>query len=146
VPVVRSMEERAGAAMSGTRFDSLLFTTFGAVALLLASGGLYGTLLYAIGAERRELGIRIALGASRRKVEGDVLFRGLRTAGVGVVLGMGGAWAAGRLLENRLFGIQADDPLTLAGAAAVLLITAAAASWLPARRAAATDPLETLRS
>jgi predicted permease len=145
VPVVRSMDVWAAMATARTRFDSWIFTTFGVVGLLLAAAGLYGTLLYAVGTERRELGIRLALGARRRSLEARVLGRGLRTAGAGAVAGGMVAWASGRLLQNRLYGIEASDPATLATAVAVLLVTAAVASWLPARRAAATDPIETLR-
>jgi predicted permease len=145
VPVVRSMDTWAAMATARTRFDSWIFTTFGVVGLLLAAAGLYGTLLYAVGTERRELGIRLALGARRRSLEAQVLVRGLRTAGAGAVAGGMGAWASGRLLQSRLYGIEPGDPATLATAVAVLLVTAAVASWLPARRAAATDPIETLR-
>lgn len=145
VPLVRSMQEWAELATSRNRFDSLLFTAFGVLALLLAAGGVYGTLVYTVGMERRELGIRLALGAGRRSIEARVLRRGLATAGAGILLGGGGAWAAGRILESRLFEIEPRDPTTFASAVGVLLLTTALACWLPARRAAATDPLETLR-
>ena len=145
VPTVRSMEGWSAIATAGTRFDSVLFGAFGVAALLLAAGGLYGTLLYTVGLERRELGIRLALGAARRSIEGRVLARGLRMVAVGAALGGAGAWAAGRLVESRLFGVTPGDPAALAGAAAALLATAAIACWLPARRAAATDPIQTLR-
>jgi hypothetical protein len=145
VPLVRSMEEWASAATARTRFESLLFSAFGVVALLLAAGGLYGTLLFAVGTERRELGIRLALGARRGSVEARVLGRALRTTALGLTVGGLGVWASGRLLESRLFGIQAADPATFLGAVGLLLITAAIASWLPARRAGAVDPREMLR-
>ena len=145
VPVVRSMDAWAAMATARTRFDSWIFTTFGVVGLILAAGGLYGTLLLAVGTERRELGIRLALGATRRSLEARVVGRGLWTAAAGAIVGGMGAWASGRLLQNRLYGVEAGDPGTLATAVAVLLLTAAVASWLPARRAAATDPVETLR-
>jgi hypothetical protein len=145
LPLVRSMSEWARAATARTRFDWWLFGAFSGAALLLAAGGLYGTLLYTVGLDRRELGIRLALGARRRSVEARVLGRGLRTTGVGLTVGGLGAWPAGRLLENRLLGVAAGDATTLMAAIAVLLATAALASWLPARRAGATDPLETLR-
>jgi hypothetical protein len=145
LPLVRSMSEWARAATARTRFDWWLFGAFSGAALLLAAGGLYGTLLYTVGLDRRELGIRLALGARRRSVEARVLGRGLRTTGVGLTVGGLGAWPAGRLLENRLLGVAAGDATTLMAAIALLLATAALASWLPARRAGATDPLETLR-
>ena len=145
LPLVRSMSDWARSATARTRFDWWLFTAFGAAALLLAAAGLCGTLLYTVGLDRRELGIRLALGAGRRSVEARVLGRGLRTTAAGLAAGAVGAVAAGRLLESRLSGVEAGDPATLGAALAVLLSTAAAASWLPARRAGATDPLETLR-
>ncbi len=145
VPTVRSMDEWVALGSAGRRFDSTLFATFASVALLLAAGGLYGTLLYLAGQRRRELGIRLALGASRGRIEREVLRGGLALATFGVALGLFGAWASGRFLESRLWGVDAGDPLTLATAATLLLSTAALASWLPARRAARTDPVRTLR-
>jgi predicted permease len=145
LPLVRSMDAWAGTATAGARFESWLFGVFASVTLLLAAGGIFGTLLYTVGLDRRELGIRLALGARVESVQARVLARSLRTAGAGIALGAAGAWAAGRLLESRLFGIDAADPATLAAAATVLLVTALFASWIPARRAGAVDPLETLR-
>jgi predicted permease len=145
LPLVRSMEEWAGRATARTRFESWLFSAFGIAALVLAAGGLYGTLLYAVGMERRELGIRIALGAGRRSVEGRILGRGLASAVAGAGIGLVGASATGRLLESRLFGVESSDPATLLIGVSVLLATAGVACWLPARRAAMADPLEVLR-
>jgi putative ABC transport system permease protein len=145
LPLVRSMDQLARASTARTRFDSWLFGAFAAVALLLAAGGIFGTLLYNVGLDQRELGIRLALGSARRSIEARVLGRALRAAGTGVAIGGAGAWAAGRLLANRLFGVHPGDPGTLAAAAVVLLLTVLAASWIPARQAGAIDPLETLR-
>jgi ABC-type antimicrobial peptide transport system permease subunit len=144
VPTVRSMASWKSISTAGTRFDSVLFTTFGAVALLLAAGGLYGTLLYSVSRERREIGIRLALGAARRGIVGRVVARGLALAVFGSVLGTMGIWATSRLLASRLFGVEPGDLTTLVAAIAVLLSTAAVAAWLPARRAAATNPVEVL--
>jgi putative ABC transport system permease protein len=145
LPLVRSMEALARASTARTRFDSWLFGVFATVTLLLAAGGIFGTLLYTVGLNRRELGIRLALGSERRSVEAWVLGRALRATGMGVAVGGAAAWAAGRLLEGHLFDVHPGDPATLAAAAVVLLLTALAASWIPARRAGAIDPLETLR-
>lgn len=145
VPIVRSMDDWLGLQNAARRFDSTLFATFAVVALLLAAGGLYGTLLYMAGQRRRELGIRLALGASRGRIERDVLRGGLALATVGVVLGLFGAWASGRFIQSRLWGVEPGDPATMAVAAGLLLATAAVASWLPARRASRTDPVRTLR-
>jgi predicted permease len=145
VPEVRSMSAWMRSATADRRFDSQLFGTFAAVTLLLAAGGLYGTLLYTAGQRRRELGIRLALGASRGSVERGVLRGGLTVGALGVLVGLLAAWLSTRLLESRIWGVEGHDPVALVGAAAVLLITTVLASWLPARRAARVDPLETLR-
>ena len=146
VPSVRSMAEAVAASTAARRFEWLLFGAFGGVALLLAAGGLYGTLLYVAGQRRRELGIRLALGASRGRLERALLASGITLGAFGVAVGLGGAWMATRLLESRVWGVERGDPLTLGGAALVLLLTAVLASWLPARRAGRVDPMETLRA
>ena len=146
VPIVRPMSEWMRQGSAGRRFDAVLFGTFGAVALLLAAGGLYGTLLYVTRQRHRELAIRLALGASRGTIERWVLRGGLVLAVVGVVVGLGGSWVVTRFLESRLFGVDRGDPWALVGAATLLLATAVVASWLPARRAGRTDPLEMLKA
>lgn len=103
-------------------------------------------MLYNVRQQRRELGIRLALGAARTRVERQVVGRGLRLAAFGSVIGLGGAFWAGRLLEARLFEVQAGDPVALGGAAMVLIVSAGLASWFPARRAGRTDPLQTLKA
>jgi hypothetical protein len=145
VPVVRSMEEWIDRSTASRRFDSVLFGAFGFLALLLAAAGLYGTLLYSVGERRRELGIRLALGAARSEVVRRVVLRGVALASVGSALGLVGAWFVGCALESKLYGLDPHDPRTLALAVGVLLATALLASWLPARRAGGTDPLLTLR-
>jgi len=146
VPTVRAMDEWVELSTAGRRFDSALFGSFGVLALILAAAGLYGTLLYAVGQQRREWGIRLALGAARGSVEWSVVRRGFTLAAVGTVLGLAGIWATGRFLESRLYNLEPTDPGTLVVAAAVLLGAAVAASWLPARRAGRTDPVETLKT
>ena len=146
VPAVLSLQQSVDRSTAGRRFDSVISGTFGAVALLLAAGGLYGTLLYLAGQRRHELGIRLALGASHGRIEALVMRGGLSLATVGVGLGLAGAWLFDSWLESRIWGVGRGDPLALGGAAAVLLLTALLASWLPARRAGRVDPLETLRA
>ena len=146
VPTVRSLEGWLDRSTAERRFQSALFGTFATLALVLAAVGLYGTLLYMAGERRKEVGIRLALGATRGSVERRLLRSGLGLTLAGVLLGLGGAWYAGRLLETQIFGVERGDPVTLLGAAGVLLATAAMASWLPARRAGRTDPVETLRT
>jgi len=146
VPTVRSMDEWIERSSASLRFDSVLFGSFGIMALLLAAAGLYGTLLYTVGQQRQELGIRLALGAGRGEVERRVVAQGLGLAAVGSIVGLAGSWVVVRFMESRLFNMEAMDPATLATAVAVLLTAAALASWLPARRAGRTDPLQTLKA
>jgi predicted permease len=146
VPIVRAMDEWISDSMAERRFDSAIFGAFGVAALLLAAAGLYGTLLYNVRQQRRELGIRLALGAARKSVERHVVGGGLRLALAGSVIGVLGAMWVGRLLEDRLYEVGGTDPVALMGAGALLMAAAGLASWLPARRAARTDPLETLRA
>lgn len=146
VPTVRSMEEWMDGSTAGRRFDSALFAGFGVAGLLLAAAGLYGTLLFMVRQRSRELGIRLALGAARSRVEREVVGQGVRLALLGSVVGVVVSWRVGRLLEARLYEVQAADPAALGGAVVVLIAAAGLASWLPARRAGRTDPVETLRT
>ncbi len=146
VPTIHTVEQLAGQDSAPRRFDALLFSTFSVVALLLASGGLAGTLLYMVSMQRRSLGIRLALGATPRGLERVVLSGGVALAGIGVIIGTIGAWFAGRLIESRLYGVAARDAGTLGLAVSVLLLIALFSSWIPARRAAVTNPLESLRA
>jgi len=144
VPTVTTMEAWIDRSSSARRFRRAFFGAFGTVALLLAAAGLYGTLLYAVGQRRRELGIRLALGAGRKRVQREVLRRGVMLAAAGVAIGTVIVWITGRVLQSFLFGITPADPVALGGSAGVLLVTAVLAAWLPAWRAGRTDPLETL--
>jgi len=146
VPTVESMDALVRRSISGPRFDSALIGAFSAVALLLAAGGLAGTLFFLVGERRREIGIRMTLGAAGGTVVTEVLRRGLVWAATGIVLGIGGGLAAARLIESRLFGVTAMDAPTVVLTSTLLLVVALGASWLPARSAARTDPLETLRA
>jgi putative ABC transport system permease protein len=146
VPLVRPMAEWATVATARSRFESALVGSFAVVALLLVGGGLAGTLLYSVSLQRRDLGIRLALGSTAGRLERRVLGHGLGMAALGAAIGGAGAWASGRLIESRLFGVDARDLRTLALATFVLLLSALLFSWLPARRAARTDPMESLRT
>jgi ABC-type antimicrobial peptide transport system permease subunit len=108
--------------------------------------GLYGVVTYAVSQRRREIGIRLALGAQAREVRGLFVRRGLILGGTGVALGLGGALGLTRLMESLLFGISPLDPVTFAAMTIVLAAAAGLASYLPARRALAVDPVETLRA
>jgi ABC-type antimicrobial peptide transport system permease subunit len=118
---------------------------FAALALLLASVGIYGVLSYLVGQRIPEIGIRLALGAQRDDVLRLILGEGLRMAFLGVAIGLAGALALSRLLADLLFGISAADPVTFAGVAILLTAIAIAACYIPARRAMRVDPLVALR-
>jgi len=122
-----------------------LLGSFAAAALLLAAIGIYGLLAYAVGQRRRELGIRLALGASRGDVMSQVVGDGIRLAVAGIVIGVVIALAITRLLSALLYGVGASDPMTFVGVVALLALVSLVASYLPARRAARVDPMVALR-
>ena len=132
--------------LASRRFDALLLGSFAAAALLLAAIGIYGLLAYAVGQRRRELGIRLALGASRGDVMSQVVGEGLQLAAAGIVVGVLIALAVTRLLTALLYGVGASDPMTFVGGVALLAVVSLVASYLPARRAAKLDPVVALRS
>ena len=116
-----------------------------ALALALACVGIYGVAAYSVSQWTREIGVRMALGAHRRTILRMVLGENLRVVLAGGAIGLGGAFVFGRMLTSMLFGVKPGDPLALLSTIAILLVTAGAAAWLPARRAAAVDPATTLR-
>jgi predicted permease len=128
------------------RMMATLGSGFGALALVLASVGVYGLLAYAVARRTREIGLRVALGAQRSGVIALVVTSAWRPLLIGVALGLPAAWAASRWIESLLFGLRATDPMTIGGAVLVLVAVAHLAAWLPARRAARVDPLIALRS
>jgi putative ABC transport system permease protein len=145
VTAVRSMRDWLSARLARPRFSVLLLGTFGVIALILSAIGTYGLVSYTVAQQRKEIGVRMALGAQRRLIVRDVLERGLKLAGLGVLLGVTGSVALTRLLNNQLAGVTATDPLTFVASVGVLLTAAALACVIPARRASRVDPMETLR-
>ena len=143
---VATMEQLIERTASERRFASLIYETFAIAALLLAAVGLYGVISGRVAERTREIGIRAALGATRREIVRGVLANGLSLTMAGVAIGAAVALAASRLLESLLFGISRSDPLTYVGVATLLAGVAALACWAPARRAAGVDPVITLRS
>jgi putative ABC transport system permease protein len=130
---------------SQRRLQATLLAVFAALALLLAALGLYGILAYSVGQRWSEFGVRMALGASPETLLGRVVAQGLLLTLVGLTAGLAAAFALSRLLTAFLFGIQPTDPATYALVAGVLLLTAALASYLPARRAMRVDPAVALK-
>jgi putative ABC transport system permease protein len=128
------------------RFYLLLLIVFAALAVVLAAVGIYGVMAYTVQQRTREIGIRIALGASAERVVGMVVRRGLTLAVLGVALGTAGAYAVTRVLRSLLYGVGERDPLTFVAVAVLLALVALLASWVPARRAARVDPLAAMRA
>jgi putative ABC transport system permease protein len=127
------------------RFRAVLLTAFAGLALLLALVGLYGILSRQVTLRTNEIGIRMALGAQRTEVRAMILKEGLILTACGLAAGVAASWITGRSLAALLYGISASDPLLLTGISAVVLLTALAATWFPARRATAVDPAIALR-
>jgi predicted permease len=142
----RPVRELVRGASARAQALVVLLAIASALALTLGAIGLYGVMAYSVSMRRRELGVRIALGARPADVSRMVTRDGLRLAGAGVVIGLVCAIATSRVLRGLLYDVSATDPLTLTVTVIVLLVVAFAASWVPARRAAAVDPAWTLRS
>jgi putative ABC transport system permease protein len=145
ITAVRSMEELLELAVGPRRLLAPLLATFAGVALLLALIGIYGVMAYSVSQRTREMGIRRALGAQHQDILQLVVGQGLMLAAAGVALGVGGAFAATRVMKALLFHVSATDPFTFAGIGVAFLLVALAASYLPARRAARIDPMTALR-
>lgn len=139
------MDVVMGSALVPRRVNTVLIGTFAVVALSLAVLGVYGTLAYAVARRTREIGIRRALGAPRAAILALVLRQGLMLVGVGTAIGVAAAMATTRYLESMLHGVTPRDPRTIAAVVVLFALVAAAASYLPARRAGAVDPLDALR-
>ena len=143
---VRTMAQRVDESLARRRFSMLLLTLFAALALGLAAIGIYGVIAYLVAQGTRELGIRMALGATPRGILLMIVRHGLAVALVGVGIGLAGAFALTRFMSSQLFGVAAVDPPTFLAVSLLLTGVAVAASYVPARRAAAIDPMVSLRS
>ncbi len=143
---VRPMEELVAQQTANGRFASSLLGVFGVAALVLTAVGLYGVLAFLVSLRSREIGIRLALGATRGRVLGEIVRQGMRLIVVGVVIGVVIASGVTRWVATQLYGIGAHDPVVFTLVPLLLLGVAVFASWLPARRAAQVDPQVTLRS
>ena len=142
---VRTIEEHMQLSVFIPKMASTLLGFFGGLALLLAVVGLYGVVAYSVAQRTREIGIRVALGANRGEILGMVLRQGMFLTGIGLVIGLGLAFAAAQALKSQLLGLNALDPVSFAGTTALLLVVAVLACVLPAHRASRLEPLKALR-
>ncbi len=145
VDKVSTMEEVLSGTISPRRFSAVLISIFAALALALATIGIYGVMSYMVGRRTGEIGIRMALGAQQRDIRLLVLGQGAKLALIGVAIGIAGAFGLTRFLSSELYGVKATDPLTFVGVAILLTLVAVAACYIPARRAMRLDPMVALR-
>jgi len=141
----RTFSQVYSASLGSRRFNVILTGFFGIVALLLATAGVFGVMAYSVSRRTREIGVRVALGASSGDVLGMILGQGLRTIFIGIAIGIAGSLALTRTVESLLFGVTATDPVTFAGVTLLLMGAALLACFIPARRATKVDPMVALR-
>jgi predicted lysophospholipase L1 biosynthesis ABC-type transport system permease subunit len=147
VPVygMRTLEDQLEISLLTERLLAALSAVFGGLATLLAALGLYGVMAFLVARRTREIGIRMALGAGQTSVVWMVMSETLILAGIGVAIGLASAYALTRLIQAQLFGVQATDLLTMAGASLAIAAVGALAGYMPARRATRIDPMDALR-
>ena len=148
VPIadIHTMEEMVASSVAPWRFTMALLSVFAGVALLLASVGIYGVLAYSVNQRRREIGIRMSLGAQRRDVLQLFLSQGMAVTLLGIVFGLGGAWAATRIMRSLLYSVSPTDPFVFLSVPLTFAVVALLASFFPARKAARVNPVVALRS
>jgi putative ABC transport system permease protein len=142
----RSMEEVRDLILSNDRFTLILFVSFAIVALLLAALGVYGVMSFSVAQRSHEIALRMALGAKRSRVVTLIVREGLALAGIGLTLGLIGAYFVGRGMQSTLYGVGKLDLSVFASVALVLLVAAVFACLIPARRAASVEPMQALRA
>jgi putative ABC transport system permease protein len=142
----RTLDQVKDEVLSEDRFTMVLFASFAAIAVALAAVGIYGVIAFAVSQRTREIGIRIALGATKGNIAGQIVREGSVLALIGLVVGLGGAFFVGQAMQSILYGVKALDLTVFGMVAGVLFATALLASYLPARRAAAIDPVQALRA
>ena len=147
LPIVRlrTMEDVFGASVSRPRLLTQLLGTFAGLALLLAAIGTYGILAYTVSQRRREIGIHMALGATRGNVMNNVLGQGLRLTALGLAIGLAAAFGLTRLLQTQLFNVKPTDPMTMSAVSGFIAVVAFIACYIPASRATRVDPMVVLR-
>jgi putative ABC transport system permease protein len=146
IQATATMDEAVAASVAQPRFRMLVLMLFAVAATLIATCGIYGLMACAVAQRRREIGVRIALGAERRDVLRLVLARALRIVVAGLVLGLAGAAGVTRVLQRFLFGVTPTDPLAFTAVTLLLLAVGLLAAWLPARRATRIDAYQALRA
>jgi len=144
-PKIRLLAQYVGESVAQPRFQAGLLSLFGALALLLAAFGIYGVLAFSVVQRRREIGVRMALGAQKRNVLSLIIGQGLKLVLLGAVIGIGAALALTRVIQSLLYGVTPTDPLTFAVVSGLLVVVALLACWLPASRASRVEPMEALR-
>jgi predicted permease len=142
----RTLDQLVDRAVSPRRFVVWLLGGFAFLALILSSLGIFGVISYSVNQRTQEIGIRMALGASPRRMQAGVIRQAMSLVSIGIVLGGAGAWALARLLGSLLYGVTPSDPVTFLMMTGALTIAAMAAGYLPARRASTVDPMSVLRS
>jgi ABC-type antimicrobial peptide transport system permease subunit len=143
---LHTMGDLVSEASARRRFQTSLLSTFAAIALLLALVGLYGLMSYSVNRRTREVGIRMALGAQRSDVLLMVLKNAGSLVGTGLLAGLACTWIAGRAIRSFLFGVTVHDPATIVAVSTLLLTCGLVAAFVPARRAASTEPMQALRT
>jgi ABC-type antimicrobial peptide transport system permease subunit len=142
---VKTMEQIVDESVATRRFETVLAAAFALAALALASLGVYGVISFSVARRTPEIGIRIALGARAPQLAAMVLRQGMSPVWIGLAIGLGCALLAGRFISSQLYGVSPSDPAAISAVALLLLAVAAAACWIPARRAMRIDPQRALR-
>lgn len=145
IPPIRTMREIISVSLAQRRFQMLLTSLFAVLSLVLGAVGVYGVVSYTVSCRTRDIGLRIAFGAARGDVMRWVFGEGMKPVVIGLAAGIAGAVGVAAALRSLLFGITATDPVALSGVVVLLLVTSGFACYLPARRAAALDPMVALR-
>jgi putative ABC transport system permease protein len=144
-PSFRTFSQVYSESLGSRRFNLLLIGFFAGIALVLATAGVFGVMAFSVSRRTREIGVRVALGASSREVVGMILGQGLRMVLIGILIGLAASLALTRVIQSLLFGVTVTDPLTFAAVVLLLISAALLACYIPARRATKVDPMVVLR-